>query len=190
MNTLELVALSGALAMDATAVAAARGLAAPHVRWSDAARVGLLFGGFQALMPAIGWVGGAAIGGWAAAWSGWIAAALLAVLGGMMLKEALGGDDAAAHADPVHGHFAWRALLPLAVATSIDALAAGVSLPLLGADMLVSLVSIGTVTATLSGAAVLVGERLGAAAGGRLGALGGIVLLGMAARFAWLQAGV
>ena len=43
----------------------------------------------------------------------------------MMLKEALGGDDAAAHADPVHGHFAWRALLPLAVATSIDALAAG-----------------------------------------------------------------
>ena len=187
MNTLELFALSGALAMDATAVAAARGLAAPHVRWSDAARVGLLFGGFQALMPAIGWVGGAAIGAWAAAWSGWIAAVLLAGLGAMMLKEALGGDDD--DAAPEHGHFAWRALLPLAVATSIDALAAGVSLPLLGADMLVSLLSIGTLTAGLSGAAVLVGERLGEAAGGRLGVVGGVVLIGMAARFAWLQVG-
>ncbi len=189
MNTLELVALSGALAMDATAVAAARGLAAPHVRWTDAARVGLLFGGFQALMPAIGWVGGAAIGAWAAAWSGWIAAVLLAGLGGMMLKEALGGDDDDDDADPEHGHFAWRDLLPLAVATSIDALAAGVSLPLLGADMLVSLVAIGTITAALSGVAVLVGERLGEAAGGRLGVLGGVVLIGMAARFAWLQVG-
>jgi putative Mn2+ efflux pump MntP len=188
MNALDLFVLSGALAMDATAVAAARGLSAPEVRWTDAARVGALFGGFQALMPAIGWVGGTYVGTWAAEWSGWVAAVILGGLGGNMLRDALvGGDDDDDAEGAAREAFAWRALLPLAVATSIDALAAGVSLPLLDAHLVVSIAAIGTLTAALSGAAAMAGKRIGEAAGGRLNALGGVVLIAMAGRFLWAQ---
>jgi putative Mn2+ efflux pump MntP len=183
MSPAELLLLALGLSMDATAVAAARGLSALRVGARDVVRVALAFGGFQAGMPALGWLGGAVLGSMATRWGGWIAAGLLAVLGAKMLREALaeGDEDAEDHADP----FAWSLLLPLAVATSIDALAAGVSLRLVGAPMALSLATIGLVTAGCSAAGLLAGQRMGDTAGSRLNGLGGLVLIALGGRFAW-----
>jgi putative Mn2+ efflux pump MntP len=171
------------LAMDATAVAAARGLAVAQVRVRDALRIGLYFGGFQALMPAIGWAVGARVGDRFAAWDHWIAFVVLGGLGGKMLWEALhGGDDGVADAaadaasdDP----FRALVLVPLAIATSLDALAAGFTLPMLAAPFGLSLATIGVVTALLSVAGLYAGRHLGASLGRRLDVLGGLALIAM-----------
>jgi putative Mn2+ efflux pump MntP len=166
------LALALALAMDATAVAGARGLAAPVVRARDAVLVGLLFGGAQALMPALGWLLGARLGPVIAAWDHWVAFVLLVGIGGKMLWEA-------AHADGAgeRGGFRLGDLLVLALATSVDAFAAGITLPMLGAPLLLSLVTIGVTTAVLSAAAVPLGRRFAARWGRRLDALGGVALI-------------
>jgi putative Mn2+ efflux pump MntP len=181
MSMSALVLLAFALAMDATAVAAARGLSALEVRYRDAAVIGALFGGFQAGMPLLGWMAGAAFGPAFEAWDHWIAFVLLVGLGARMLWEARGGADDGADG-PGGEPFAVRALLPLAVATSIDAAAAGVTLPLLGAPLLTSIGTIGVVTAALSAGGALLGGRIGAMAGPRLAALGGVVLIGLGTR--------
>jgi putative Mn2+ efflux pump MntP len=182
MSFAALLALAVALAMDTVAVAAARGLAVNGCGPRDAVRVGVMFGGFQALMPALGWWGGVALGSVAARWSPWIAAALLAGLGARMLR---GGDDD--DADDTDHRLGWKALLPLAIATSIDALAAGVSLPLMGAPFALSLATIGVVTAVTSGSALLLAQRVAAAAGGHLEKVGGGVLIGLGVRVLWLH---
>lgn len=181
MSLTALLLLSIGLAMDATAVAAARGLSVLSVRMRDALTIGLLFGFFQAGMPLVGWLAGAAFGPTFQAWDHWIAFVLLGGLGARMLHEARSGGDDVAPA-PDDAPFALRSLLPLAVATSIDAAAAGVTLPLLGAPMAVSLGMIGAVTAALSAGGALLGGRLGAMAGPRMGTLGGLVLIGLGLR--------
>jgi putative Mn2+ efflux pump MntP len=178
MSFLAVLWIAFGLAMDATAVAAARGLTVARVRVIDALRIALLFGGFQALMPAIGWLVGARVGASVAAWDHWIAFVVLAGLGGKMLWEALRGgpDEAAAEmGDP----FRVALLLPLAIATSLDALAAGFTLPMLSAPFALSLVTIGVVTAVLSAAGLYLGRRLGATLGKRLDAVGGVALIAM-----------
>jgi manganese efflux pump family protein len=169
------LALAVALAMDATAVAGARGLAAPEVRLRHALLVGVLFGGAQALMPALGWLLGDRLGPWVAAWDHWVAFVLLAGIGVKMLWEARQPPASGA------GGFQLRVLLVLALATSVDAFAAGITLPMIGAPLLLSLVTIGLVTALLSAGAVLLGRRFGARWGRRLDALGGaaLILLGV-----------
>ena len=179
MSFASILLLAIGLAMDATAVAAARGLAAPQAPWSDALRLALLFGAFQAGMPLLGWMAGARIGPWIAAWDHWIAFALLAGIGGKMLWEAFRGDE---EASPEGGSFRLRALLLLAVATSIDALAVGVTLPLLRAPLLLTIVTIGVTTTLLSLAGVYAGRRFGARLGRHLDAFGGLVLIGIGAR--------
>jgi len=166
------------LAMDATAVAATRGLAVPRVRVRDALRVAVLFGGFQAAMPAIGWAVGARVGGAIAAWDHWIIFAVLDGLGAKMLWEAR-GQPAPAAAPAAADPFRLALLLPLAVATSIDALAAGFTLPLLSAPFALSLATIGSVTAALSAAGLYAGRRFGAMLGKRLDVVGGLALIAM-----------
>lgn len=167
------------LAMDATAVAAARGLGARSVPWPDAVRLALLFGGFQALMPLLGWVAGARVGPWVAAWDHWIAFALLGAIGSKMIWDALRHDEAPPTEE---GAFRTRALLLLAVATSIDALAAGVTLPMLRAPLLLTIATIGLTTTLLSLLGVYAGRRFGAQLGPRLDVFGGLVLIGIGAR--------
>lgn len=167
-------ALSVGLAMDATTVAAARGLASRDGSAREGLSLAAAFGVAQALMPAIGWAAGHALGGWLEAWDHWVAFALLSLLGAKMLYEAAHAekDEALPPLDP-------RLLVTLAVATSIDALAAGLTLPALGAPLGLSLVAIGVTTFVLGGAGFALGKRLGAMAGRRLDALGGIVLVGL-----------
>lgn len=171
-----ILALAVGVAMDATAVAAARGLAAPAVRGTDVLRVAVFFGGAQALMPLLGWLVGDGVGPLLAAWDHWVVFALLGGIGAKMLWDARAPKvDAGGARDA----FDSRVLLVLAVATSIDAFAVGITLPLLGAPLLLSLVTIGVTTAALSAAGLLVGRRLGVRLGRALDAFGGAVLIGL-----------
>ncbi|HEY6560519.1 MAG TPA: manganese efflux pump MntP family protein [Polyangiaceae bacterium] len=173
-----LLLLAVGVAMDATAVAAARGLAAPILRWQNAVAMALWFGAFQALMPLIGWAIGARFGGIIAAWDHWFVAGVLGAIGIKMLYEARGEQPAST--DPEGRErdlFAWRALLALAIATSIDALAVGVTLPMLGAELGPAVATIGCITAGFSFVGAFAGRRFGAALGRRLDRFGGVVLI-------------
>jgi manganese efflux pump family protein len=169
---LEVVTLSVALAMDATAVAAARGLAAGRVSARDGLLMPSLFGGFQAGMAAAGWLAGRWIGPTIERWNGWVAFIVLALLGGKMIAESRrrGADDDGPADDLL-------TLVGLAVATSIDAAAAGVTLPMLAAPPAIALAMIGGVTAALSAAGLYLGRRAGARFGPRLEIVGGIALI-------------
>lgn len=172
--------LSLGLAMDATAVAAARGLAAPRVRLEHVLLVGLLFGGFQALMPLLGWLVGSWVGPVVLQFDHWIAFGLLGAIGAKMLFEAVERPgEPPASATSGQDRLRLGVLLVLALATSVDALAAGVTLPMLGAPLLLSLATIGVTTAALSAGGLVVGRRFGAVLGRRLDILGGAALIGL-----------
>jgi manganese efflux pump family protein len=170
--------LAFGLSMDAMAVAAARGLAVRTIGLRHVALVAGFFGGFQALMPLFGWLLGNRVGKAIAAWDHWVIFVLLGGIGGKMLWEAFHHDDEQAPLDEADA-FGIRVMLLLAIATSIDALAAGFALPLMGAPLGVSLAAIGITTATLSALGLFAGHHFGAALGSRLDAVGGIVLIGL-----------
>jgi manganese efflux pump family protein len=168
--------LALALAADATAVAAVRGLVAREVRPRDALTLAGLFGGFQGGMAAIGWLGGAQLGSAVARFDHWIAFVLLAGLGLRTLWAAWrGGDDDDATSEP----FALGPLVVMALATSIDALAAGVTLPLLSPWPPVTLALIAAVTFAASLAAVALGRRLGPRFRAGVEVIGGLALIGI-----------
>jgi putative Mn2+ efflux pump MntP len=177
LSVVALLILALALAMDATAVAAAKGLASPAVRLSDALRVAVMFGGFQAGMTAAGAFAGARFAALIEAYDHWIAFSLLAGIGGKMIWEALraGGHDDAVK--PPSEPFAWKSLVIFAVATSIDALAAGVTLPLVDANVPLAVTLIGVTAGVLSFAGVYAGKKLGEQLGKRLDLAGGVVLV-------------
>jgi len=177
MSIGSILVLALGLAMDATAVAAARGVAVRAIEARHVALVALFFGGSQALMPALGWWLGAAVGSYVAAWDHWIAFALLGGIGAKMLWEARGGDDddVVVEGDP----FGLRVLTVLAIATSIDALAAGVTLPLIGAPFVLTIATIGVVTAVLSAGGLYLGRALAGALGSKLDVVGGLALVGL-----------
>lgn len=183
MNAVSILLLSLGLAMDATAVSVARGFSAQSIRVRDVFKTAVMFGGFQAAMPLLGWFLGDALGFLVAAWAHWIAFVVLLALGGKMLWDARSehesDDGRAVRPQQVFGT---GALLLLAIATSVDALAVGVTLPMLGAPLLFSLVSIGVVAAVSSAAGVLVGHRVGARFVGSLDAVGGLVLVLLGAK--------
>ena len=167
---LMLIALAGALAADAFAVALCQGAAArPGVR--DAVRIGTAFGLAQAVMPLLGWAAGVAFASVIRDFDHWIAFGLLALLGLKTLKEGLG--DGESDCTSLSG---W-ALFGAAVATSIDAAAAGVTLPSLGAHVALACTVIGAVTLGLCVAGVFLGARGGRRLGKKAEILGGLALL-------------
>jgi putative Mn2+ efflux pump MntP len=174
MGFVQILLLSVGLAMDAAAVATARGCAAGRSSHTgEVLRVALLFGAAQALMPVLGWALGSRMGSSMAAFDHWIAFGVLAVIGGKMLHEALSkGPDS-----PAEPGFGWRVLFGLAIATSIDAFAVGLTLPLLDAPFALSILTIGVVTAVLSAIGVVIGQRFGKLLGPKLDAFGGVVLI-------------
>ena len=179
-----IVLLAIGLAMDATAVAAARGMAVSRLRARHVLIVAGFFGGFQALMPLLGWLLGARLDAWAGGWDYWIAVALLCGVGGKMVWEAR--HDADERPTKSDGElFGMRVMLLLAIATSIDAWAVGVTLPILNAPLGLSLVVIGVTTAVLSSLGLLLGRRLGALLGRRLEIVGGLLLVGLGVKI-WL----
>jgi putative Mn2+ efflux pump MntP len=168
------------LAMDAMAVSAARGLATPKVLPRHVILVASFFGGFQALMPLLGWVIGSCVGRLVEAWDHWIAFLLLSAIGGKMLWEARGKNRAENRGEG--DLFGLRIMLLLALATSIDALVVGVTLPMLNAPFVTSLLTIGITTAVLGAVGLFAGRRFGALLGKRLDVAGGLVLIGLGVR--------
>lgn len=179
MTWFELVTLAFGLAMDCTAVALTTGFSAERLRLVDALRLSALFGGFQAAMPVLGWMLGSRFADAVADSGHWIASGLLVGVGVKMIAEAW--EEGHASKEP----FATGALVSLAVATSIDALAIGVTFPLLRVSLLRACSLIGVIAALMSLLAVHLGARFGARYAGKLDVLGGVVLLGMALRVLW-----
>ena len=178
MKVGSILLLAFGLSMDAMAVAATRGLSVRTIRLRHVALVGGLFGGFQAIMPLFGWLLGKSVGNAIAKWDHWVIFVLLGGIGAKMLWGAFHHDRAEVPLGEADA-FGVRVLLLLALATSIDALAAGFALPLMGAPLGVSLAAIGFTTAALSTLGLFAGQRFGAALGSRLDAVGGVVLIGL-----------
>ncbi len=171
----EALILAVGLAMDATAVATARAVSGVPRR--ELLVLAFAFGVFQAGMAAIGWAAGASAGDFVEQWDHWIAFALLLLIGGKMLLEALRGGDVDQAAAPAR--LGARTIIVLSIATSIDALAAGVTLPTLAAPPGITLVMIGVATFVLSAVGGMIGGRLGARLGSKLEVLGGLALIGI-----------
>lgn len=157
MSLWELFIIAVGLSMDAFAISICKGLSVQRVSLRHAACAGLWFGGFQALMPLLGWLLGARFQAAIEQFDHWIAFALLVILGINMIREACGEEEC------VDGSFAWKVMLPMAVATSIDALAVGVTFAFLQVNIVPAVIFIGLTTFLFSA----VGVRLGSVFGQR-----------------------
>ena len=172
MTLAELFLLALGLAMDAFAVSVCKGLALPRIDLKKALAAGLWFGGFQALMPLLGFLLGSRFASYIADFDHWIAFILLALIGGNMIRESAAGEDTETDAS-----FGVRAMLPLAVATSIDALAVGLTFAFLSVRVLPAVTLIGAVTLVLSMAGVKLGNLFGARFRGKAEFAGGLILI-------------
>lgn len=166
------------LAMDAFAVSISGGATLREDRGRWGVIIGALFGGFQAGMPVLGWLGGVNLTSFIGSCGPWIAFLLLALIGGKMIAEAVRGDGESVQF--AAGSAAM--LLLLAVATSIDALAVGVTFAVLDTPILWPAVTIGIVTFALSAAGVLVGSSFSRVFGRKAEILGGVILVGIGLR--------
>ena len=171
MHLWELLIPAVGLSMDAFAVSVCKGLAVEKADARACLTAGIWFGGFQALMPLIGYFLGAQFSSYIASVDHWIAFILLALIGGNMIRESFGEADAQSASTSA------RAMLPLAVATSIDALAVGVTFATLEVAVVPAVCLIGATTFLLSAAGVKIGSIFGAR--WRVGAeiLGGVILI-------------
>lgn len=171
MGLLELFILAVGLSMDAFAVSICKGLSVGRVRPVHMFAAGLWFGGFQALMPFLGWLLGSQFEALITSIDHWIAFVLLAFIGGNMVKESRSEEE---HQD---GSFSPAAMLPLALATSIDALAVGVTFAFLQVDIAPAVSFIGVITFLFSAAGVKIGSVFGAKYRSGAELFGGCVLM-------------
>lgn len=174
MQIWELVLVSLSLAMDAFAVAMCRGVEMKKFNIKHALAIALFFGGFQALMPFIGWLLGKQFASYIESFDHWIAFALLAAIGGKMFFDSFKKEETAAG---ITEKLNLPQLFVMAIATSIDALAVGVTLAFLGANIAVSVSTIGGITFGISLLGVIIGNRIGAKFKNKAELIGGIVLI-------------
>ena len=175
MDAITLIGLALALAMDAFAVALGTGAVLSRLTGRHLFRLGFHFGLFQALMPVIGWLAGRTIIQWVSAWDHWIAFCLLAIIGGRMIFEAFSDKEKADERDPTKG----LSLVLLSIATSIDALAVGFSLSVIGVSIWMPSLVIGLVAGILTVVGMLLGGRIGDRWGSRVEIFGGVILIGI-----------
>ena len=173
MDAITLTGLALALAMDAFAVALGTGAVLSRLTGRHLFRLGFHFGLFQALMPVIGWLAGLTIMQWVEAWDHWIAFSLLTIIGGRMIYEAFSDEEKTDDRDPTKG----LSLVLLSIATSIDALAVGFSLSVIGVSIWMPALVIGLVAGVLTIAGMLLGSRIGNRWGSRVEIFGGVVLI-------------
>ena len=181
MGILELLFVGVGLSMDAFAVAICQGLGMPRLNWRHAAVIALFFGGFQALMPALGWLLGSQLASYIQNFDHWVAFVLLGLIGGNMIREALGPEDGEEGCAAEY-RLDYRRLLLMAVATSIDALAVGVTFAFLRVEILPAVTLIGITTFALSLAGVAVGNFFGVRYERRAEFTGGVILILLGAK--------
>ena len=173
MGLLELFILAVGLSMDACAVSICKGLATQKVTLKHMGLAGLWFGGFQALMPLIGYFLGSAFEKYVTAIDHWIAFVLLGAIGGNMIKEAFSKEE-----NEADGSFGIKTMFLMAVATSIDALAVGITFALLpDVNIIAAVLFIGVITFTLSAIGVKLGNVFGAKYKAKAELAGGIILI-------------
>ncbi len=177
MSLIELFIIAAGLSMDAFAVAICKGLCMPKMNWKHGAVVGLYFGGFQAGMPLIGYFLGSQFKNSIAAFDHWIAFVLLGAIGINMIKEAFSKEELCpvCSIDP-------KSMCLLAVATSIDALAVGVTFAFLHVQIVPAISFIGTITFVLSVLGVKAGNAFGTRYKSKAEVAGGVTLILMGAR--------
>jgi putative Mn2+ efflux pump MntP len=174
MQVWELILIAVSLSMDAFAIAVCKGLTLKRIKLRHCVTVGLYFGIAQAVMPLIGYLLASTVASRIADYSFYIAFVLLLVIGGNMIREAIKGEE-----ECTDCALTFKALFPMAVATSIDALAVGVSFALLDVMIVPAVSLIGIITFLLSA----IGVRIGSFVGGKFQKIasiaGGVVLIGM-----------
>lgn len=179
MRLWEVIIIAVGLAMDAFAVSVCKGLSVRKLKIKHILAVGLYFGGFQALMPALGYFIGVQFQKYIEAFDHWVAFALLLLIGANMIREALGKDDGDAENDK-NSSFSVGTMLVMAIATSIDALAVGVSfacLEMKSAEIFRAALIIGIITCGLSAVGIAVGNFFGAKYKNKAEFAGGVILI-------------
>ena len=174
MSYLELFVIAVGLSMDAFAVSICKGLSVRRLKPRHNLICGLYFGGFQALMPVIGWLLGRQFESLIKSIDHWIAFALLVLIGANMIREAVKNEE-----ENLNDSFSPKTMLPLAVATSIDALAVGVTFAFLDVSIVPAVLMIGATTFILSAVGVKIGNVFGAKYKSKAELVGGIVLVAM-----------
>lgn len=163
------------LAMDAFAVSITSGITIQCLRLRHAFRIALFFGLFQAIMPVIGWLAGMSLRNYVERYDHWLAFGLLVFIGGKMIYEAVWVREIEKKCDPLN----LVVLLGLAVATSIDALAVGVTFAFLKIKVFTPAVIIGVITFIISFSGVFIGNKVGGRLGSKMEVFGGIILIGI-----------
>ena len=177
MGFIELLLIGVGISMDAFAVSICQGISMTKIKWGHALTVGLYFGGFQALMPFTGWMLGSQFAGRIQQYDHWVAFVLLVLIGGNMIREALSGEEDEAEDAAIGAGLDHKKLFLMAIATSIDALAVGVTFAFLDTAILPAIGIIGTTTFFISVAGVAVGCWFGARYKKRAEITGGVILV-------------
>ena len=178
MDSGSILLIAVSLAMDCFTVCLCTGMLMQRRDLLYTVRMALSFGFFQAAMPTAAWFGGMAFRDLIASYDHWIAFALLAIIGGKMVYEALHRDTCDTRVAPM----GWAPLLTLSVATSIDALAVGLSLSFLRVPIATPALTFGAVTVAISLAGVALGRRAGSLLHDRVQVVGGMILIGIGVR--------
>ncbi len=173
MNIIELLLIAVGLSMDAFAVAVCKGLSMSKITLKKALVVGLYFGIFQAAMPLLGYFVGSLFEKQITSFDHWIAFGLLLLIGGNMIREAVKRDDD----DECKEDIGPKSMFPLAIATSIDALAVGVSFAFLQVEIVPAVSFIGVITLVLSMVGVKIGNVFGLKFKSRAEIVGGVILI-------------
>ena len=172
MELFEIVFIGIGLAMDAFAVSVCKGLSMKKFKWKNALIIALYFGLFQALMPVAGYLLGTSFSSFVQKADHWIAFILLSIIGGNMIRESFDKDNESSN-DSVD----FKTMIVLAVATSIDALAVGVTFAFFEVNLLLAVSVIGVITFVLSVMGVLIGNRFGGKLKDKAELAGGIILI-------------
>lgn len=175
MSLITIVIIAVGLAMDAFAVSIVSGSAYKQLRIRHALRIAVFFGGFQAFMPLIGFLAGLSVKEYIADYDHWVAFGLLSLVGGKMIHESFKIKSVRGNFDPSN----ILVLLVLSIATSIDALAIGITFSLITSSVITAVIIIGLVTFVLSYLGVCIGKKIGHFFENKIEAFGGLVLFGI-----------
>lgn len=186
MEILQLLMIGVGLSMDAFAVSICKGLCMQKVDKKYTFLIGCFFGGFQALMPFLGWALGTQFAKYITQYDHWIAFVLLAIIGVGMLREA--GEKEEEVVCPLT--YRYRELFMLSIATSIDALAVGVTFAFLGTNIWLAMILIGFTTFFISILGVLVGNRFGIKYKSKAEIVGGVILILIGAKILMEHLGI
>ncbi len=178
MDLIVIIAIAVGLALDTFAISVGTGVVLGRATAWQTFRMAGAFGLFQFAMPLLGWLAGTTVQSYIAAFDHWVAFGLLALVGGKMVFEGCKPLEERRKGDPTRG----LTLLVLALATSIDALAVGLGMAMVGAEILLPAVIIGVVTAGLSAAGLRLGKIIGSRFSHRIEIVGGLVLIGIGVR--------